>query len=143
MGMERDSTWVLHGPYLDKTLMRNYMWYNLSGQIMEWAPDVRFCEVFINQEYQGVYVMTEQISVGEGRIEVSKYDGKAGVSSYIVCADRESINDVQYLDNFTSYAKRINGRLEIKYPGTSKLTPELTEYIGRDFYGALWLSEVY
>lgn len=133
MGMERDSTWVLHGPYLDKTLMRNYMWYNLSGQIMEWAPDVRFCEVFINQEYQGVYVMTEQISVGEGRIEVSKYDGKAGVSSYIVCADRESINDVQYLDNFTSYAKRINGRLEIKYPGTSKLTPELTEYIGRDF----------
>ena len=41
MGMEQDSTWVLHGPFLDKTLMRNYMWYNLSGQIMEWAPDVR------------------------------------------------------------------------------------------------------
>ena len=35
MGMEKDSTWVLHGPYLDKTLMRNYMWYNLAGQIME------------------------------------------------------------------------------------------------------------
>ena len=44
--------------------------------------------------------MTEQISVGEGRIEVTKYDGKAGVSSYIVCADRESVNDVQYLQKF-------------------------------------------
>ena len=72
MGMEKDNTWVLHGPFLDKTLIRNYMWYNLSGRIMDWAPDVRFCEVFLNQEYQGVYVMTEQMRVGEGRIEVRK-----------------------------------------------------------------------
>lgn len=133
MGMEKDSTWVLHGPYLDKTLMRNYMWYNLAGQIMEWAPDVRYCEVFLDHEYQGLYVMAEQISMGEGRIEMTKYDGKSNISSYIVCADRESVNDVQYLDNFTSYALRINGKLEVKYPGTSRITPELTEYISRDF----------
>lgn len=133
MGMEKDSTWVLHGPYLDKTLMRNYMWYNLAGQIMEWAPDVRYCEVFVNHEYQGLYVMTEQISMGEGRIEMRKYDGKTNISSYIVCADRESVNDVSYLDNFTGYARRISGRLEVKYPGASRITPELTEYISRDF----------
>ena len=133
MGMEKDSTCVLHGPYLDKTLMRNYMWYNLAGQIMEWAPDVRYCEVFLDHEYQGLYVMAEQISMGEGRIEMTKYDGKSNISSYIVCADRESVNDVQYLDNFTSYALRINGKLEVKYPGASRITPELTEYISRDF----------
>ncbi|WP_320919211.1 CotH kinase family protein [Eisenbergiella porci] len=133
MGMEKDSTWVLHGLYLDKTLMRNYMWYNLAGQIMEWAPDVRYCEVFLDHEYQGLYVMAEQISMGEGRIEMTKYDGKSNISSYIVCADRESVNDVQYLDNFTSYALRINGKLEVKYPGASRITPELTEYISRDF----------
>lgn len=133
MAMEKDSTWVLHGPYLDKTLMRNYMWYNLAGQIMEWAPDVRYCEVFLDHEYQGLYVMAEQISMGEGRIEMTKYDGKSNISSYIVCADRESVNDVQYLDNFTSYALRINGKLEVKYPGASRITPELTEYISRDF----------
>lgn len=133
MGMEKDSTWVLHAPYLDKTLMRNYMWYNLAGQIMEWAPDVRYCEVFLNHEYQGLYVMVEQISMGEGRIEMTKYDGKSNISSYIVCADRESVNDVQYLDNFTSYAMRISGKLEVKYPGASRITPELTEFISRDF----------
>lgn len=133
MGMEKSSTWILHGPYLDKTLMRNYMWYNLAGQIMEWAPDVRFCEVFLNHVYQGVYVMTEQISVGEGRIEISKYDGKSDFTSYIVCEDRESVNDVQYLDNFTSYTKKLNSKLEVKYPGASKITPEITEYISKDF----------
>lgn len=133
MGMEKDSTWVLHAPYLDKTLMRNYMWYNMAGQIMEWAPDVRYCEVFLNHEYQGLYVMVEQISMGEGRIEMTKYDGKSNISSYIICADRESVNDVQYLDNFTSYAMRISGKLEVKYPGASRITPELTEFISRDF----------
>ena len=133
MGMEKDSTWVLHGPYLDKTLMRNYMWYNLSGQIMEWAPDVRFCEVFLNDEYQGVYVMAEQISVGEGRVEVTEYDEKSNASSYIVCVDRESVNDVDYLDNFTEYARRMTSKVEVKYPGAGKLTPEITDYISRDF----------
>ena len=64
---------------------------------------------------------------------MTKYDGKSNISSYIVCADRESVNDVQYLDNFTSYALRINGKLEVKYPGASRITPELTEYISRDF----------
>lgn len=133
MGMEKDSTWVLNGPFLDKTLMRNYMWYNLAGEMMEWAPDVRFCEVFLNGEYQGVYVMMEQISVGEGRIEVSKYDGKAGVSSYIICVDRQSVNDGNYLDNFTFYTRRLQSRVEVKYPGSKKLNSDITNYISRDF----------
>lgn len=133
MEMEKDSTWVLHGPFLDKTLMRNYMWYNLSGQIMEWAPDVRFCEVFLNGDYQGVYVMTEQISLGEGRVEMTEYDGRSSISSYIVCVDRESINDVDYLDNFTEYTRRMRSKVEVKYPGARKLTPEITDYISRDF----------
>lgn len=133
MGMDESDTWVLHGPFLDKSLLRNYMWYNLSGQILEWSPDVRYCEVFLNDEYQGIYVMTEQISVGKGRVEISKYDGRSNVSSYIVCVDRESVNDVSYLDNFTEYAKRIKGKVEVKYPGEKNLTPEITDYISRDF----------
>lgn len=133
MGMEAESTWVLHGPYLDKTLMRNYMWYNLSGQIMEWAPDVRYCEVFINGTYQGVYVMTEHIDVGEGRIEVTEYKKNTAVSSYLICVDRENANEVDYLDNFTKYTRRMANSIEVKYPGSTKITPELMEYISRDF----------
>lgn len=132
MGMEAHSTWVLHGPYLDKTLMRNYMWYNKAGQIMEWAPDVRFCEVFLNGAYQGVYVMTEQISVGEGRIDITEYKTNTGISSYILCVDRVSVNDTEMIDNFTHYTKKMGTRVEIKYPGESKITPELERYINRD-----------
>ena len=64
-GMTKDSDWVLHGPYLDKTLIRNYLSYNLAGEIMEYSPNVRFCEVFLNGEYQGVYVLTEKIGYND------------------------------------------------------------------------------
>lgn len=133
MGMEAESTWVLHGPFLDKTLMRNYMWYNLSGIIMEWAPDARYCEVFLNGEYQGVYVMTEHIDAAEGRIEVTEYKRNTPVSSYIICVDRENVNEVDYLHNFTKYTRRLENSMEVKYPGSSKLTPEVMDYISRDF----------
>ena len=133
MGMEPESTWVLHGPYLDKTMMRNYMWYNLSGQIMEWAPDVRFCELFLNGSYQGIYVMTEHIDVAEGRLDLTRYDNRARICSYIVCADRENPFHSTYLDNFSWYTLKSESRLEVKYPGKNKITPELAEYISRDF----------
>ena len=58
MGMSSHYEWALHGPYLDKSLMRNYLWYNIAGEMMDYAPNVRFCEVILNGEYQGLYVMS-------------------------------------------------------------------------------------
>ncbi len=66
MGMDAHYEWALHGPYLDKSLIRNYMWYNIAGEIMDYAPNVRFCEVILNGEYQGLYVMVETITNGDG-----------------------------------------------------------------------------
>ena len=33
MGMEAAHDWALHGPFLDKTLMRNYIAMNFSGEM--------------------------------------------------------------------------------------------------------------
>ena len=38
LGMAESADWVLHGPFLDKTLMRNYMAMNLYGKISGYAP---------------------------------------------------------------------------------------------------------
>ena len=57
-GMVADSEWALQGPFMDKTLIRNYLCYNLAGEIMEYAPNVRFCEAFLNGEYIWVYLIT-------------------------------------------------------------------------------------
>ena len=50
-GMTADHSWAIHGPFMDRTLLRNYLCCHLAGEIMEFSPDVRFCELFVNEEY--------------------------------------------------------------------------------------------
>ena len=138
MGMDAHYEWALHGPFLDKTMLRNYMWYNIAGEMMDWAPNVRFCEVVLNGEYQGLYVMTETITNGEDcRVNVSEPVDNTTATGYVLRLDRFSNNPLKTLDNFTYYTYRISRRngliMDIEYPRSGALTPELAEAIEQDF----------
>lgn len=135
LGMDSFDEWALHGPYLDKTLIRNYMWYNIAGEMMEYAPNVRFCEVFLNGNYQGLYVLTETISSGDKgrRLGLTKPDEKRRETPYVLRIDRGSSNLFKNIDTFTRYTLRNLRKLNIEYPGTRYLTEERREYILQDF----------
>ena len=134
MGMAAHHEWALHGPYMDKSLIRNYMWYNISGEIMDYAPNVRFCEVIINGEYLGLYVMTETITNGNDcRLDMSESaDGQDSVS-YCIRQDRGSSNPIKNIDTFSTYAYRNHHVMDIVYPGADNLTPERINFISNDF----------
>lgn len=135
MGMDAHHEWVLHGPFLDKTLIRNYMWYNIAGEIMDYAPNVRFCEVILNGEYRGLYVMTENITAGKdgARLNLSVSKKNHAFSGYLLRLDRGSTDPLQNLESFTAYTRRTALTLEVIYPGAANLTPELQRSINRDF----------
>lgn len=134
MGMDSHYEWALHGPYLDKTLIRNYMWYNIAGELMSYAPNVRFCEVIVNGEYQGIYVMTETITNGEDcRIDVSEPIKGTTKSGYLLRLDRGSTNLLKNIETFTNYSYRNRQKFDIQYPRSGDLTPELVEGISQDF----------
>lgn len=139
LGLSSDHDYVLHGPYLDKTLMRNYLGYNITGEVMEYSPNVRFCEVFINHEYQGLYLLVETIKVSKDRVNISKYEKNSNVSSYLLEVTHQyDTNDPFYfLNNFSKYTNRMksSSSYDIKYPTSSKLTKELKEYIEKDISG--------
>ena len=134
MGMGEHNEWVLHGPFLDKTLIRNYMWYNIGAEIMGYAPNTRFCELFINNEYKGLYVMMDSIAMGEERINITEADDDDIVSSYIVRLDRGSSNSNRNIYNFTKYVKRIGETLslDIIYPKINENNLQLNDYIEED-----------
>lgn len=137
LGMDAFDEWALYGPYLDKTLIRNYMWYNIAGEIMDYAPNVRFCEVILNGEYQGLYVMTETINSGAGaRMRLTEPSSDWVRSGYILRLDRGSGNDVRNIDTFSQYALRNLQDMDIVYPGTKWLTPERKAWIQQDFSDA-------
>lgn len=138
-GMTEDSEWALHGPFLDKTLIRNYFCYNLAGEIMDYAPNVRFCEIFVNGEYMGVYLIVEKVEYSEeGRIAIEKTNPRVDTTSYIVQIDRDSHNDRVSIETFASYSYitanmggERRGYYQIEYP-SSTLTEGQRQYIESD-----------
>lgn len=139
-GMTADDSWALHGPFLDKSLIRNYLCYNLAGEIMEYAPNVRFCEMFLNGEYMGLYLLTEKAGYSKnGRINFTETDPNLTVTSYILQVDRGAADSRYDVETFgsNSYLTRTKlhagqGHIEIVYPGKS-LTQNQHDYIVSDF----------
>lgn len=134
LGMNKHNEWVLNGPYLDKTLMRNYMAYNIAGIIMGYAPNVRFCELYVNGGYQGLYILCESISRGENRVNISKYDSRIPDFGYIVCLDKneESIKNISTFSEY-AYITESGSALKIVYPSKSMIDDNVKEYIKSDF----------
>ena len=134
LNMKEENKWILNGPYLDKTLIRNYLAYNISGKIMDHVPEVRFCEVFLNGKYQGVYILVESISRTLTEVTRYKPNWANGMSSYIIRLDRYDEQNIM-LDNLSKYSGKIikDNAINIIYPSEKDLTDSLLDYITNDF----------
>lgn len=131
MGMGEGSDWVLNGPFLDRTLLRNHLIYSISRQILDWAPETRLCEVYLDGEYQGVYVMIESIKNDPARLDLTDYGLLSGRTAYILKRDRDNteeclIQSYGLINGYTSY------QMSIIYPKAENLTEDQQKYICDD-----------
>ena len=130
-GMGANSEWVLNGPYLDKTLIRNKLVYDLARELNGWAPDSRFVELFVDGEYQGVYLAVEPVTNGESRLRLSEFGLLSGETAYIVSRDR-SDTESEELKTWGKTAGYTNNSLYIGYPSKNKVTEKQKAYIQKD-----------
>ncbi len=72
LGFPEEEDWVLHGPYSDKSLIRNVMLYELSRRMGRWAPRTKLLELILDGEYQGVYAAMERIKRDSLRVDIAK-----------------------------------------------------------------------
>ena len=73
LGMPSSRDWVLLANYSDKTMLRNALAMQLGTAIgMPWAPRSAFVEVYINDRYEGVYQLIENIKIAAGRVEIDE-----------------------------------------------------------------------
>ncbi|MCQ2448770.1 MAG: CotH kinase family protein [Clostridia bacterium] len=136
LGMDPHYKWAFHGPYLDKTLIRNYMWYNIGAEMMGYAPNCRFFELFINGEDLGLYLATEKITNGQidgSRIDIKKNAKQNTFTGYLLKYDNQDEVPVKNLDNFSTYARFPGNYLSVVYPNGKHMTPELANSISLDF----------
>lgn len=133
LDMGADNEWVLNGPFLDKTMIRNYLSMNIAGEIMPYTPDVRFCELFIDGQYQGVYLLMESIKHDDDRVALTDSDPKAAATSYIVRRDWEDVaNQTNIYDLLNSIYLTRGAPIDVVYPSSTHITEEQLAWIERD-----------
>ena len=71
-GLPPADDWVFHGPYVDKSMMRNALAHWLFRQAGHYSPRTKHFDLYINGVYRGVYVLIEKIKRGKYRVNVSK-----------------------------------------------------------------------
>ncbi|MDX9692320.1 MAG: CotH kinase family protein, partial [Acholeplasmataceae bacterium] len=76
-GMPAARNYVLLAEFSDKSLMRNVITHKLSTLLsgIEYNVQTRYVDVYINDDYQGLYVLTEQIENHENKINIESIPG--------------------------------------------------------------------
>ena len=149
LGMPPEEDWVLHGPYSDKTLIRNAFSYQLAEGLPGYAPRARFVELRLGGEYWGLYLLTERLKRDKRRIDVKKLEpadsaGVALTGGYILKTDNVTGDATAFVNGFNTRYLGLPGRqgtaVRFHYPRPRDITPAQRAYIERwmlDFEAAL------
>ncbi|MFO7445727.1 MAG: CotH kinase family protein [Ignavibacteriaceae bacterium] len=94
LGFPEESDWILYAPYSDKSLIRNVLLYRLANDIGHYATRSKFCELILNNQYMGIYVLFEKIKRDKNRVNISKIEEKDSTGDdltggYIIKIDKD------------------------------------------------------
>lgn len=136
LGLPEEEDWILYGPFSDKTLMRNVLIFELSNQIGMYASRTKYCELVLNGEYQGVYILMEKIKRDKNRVDIAKLtpDEISGTDisgGYMLRLDKYSDSDQNLFPSTLADANTLM-LYQVIYPKDEDLQPEQFQYI-KDF----------
>lgn len=72
LGMPKENDWVLNSLAFDPSLIRDFLSYEMFGKLGNYSPRGVYCEVIVNNDYKGLYIMMEKLKVDENRINITK-----------------------------------------------------------------------
>ncbi len=131
LGFPEEEDWILHAPYSDKSLMRNVLTYRLARSMGRYASRTRYCEVVLDGQYQGVYVLMEKIKRDKNQVDVNnlKEDETSGddlTGGYVVQIDRREDG---WASSFAGAHSRFHPYYQFNEPGVDDIVPEQQAYI--------------
>jgi len=81
LGMPKNRNWALLADYFDRSLIRNKLTLSLGSSSvfsdgLKWTPSGQHLEVWLNGDYVGVYLLTEDIRIDPARLNIRKMSSK-------------------------------------------------------------------
>lgn len=106
LGFPPEEDFILYGPFIDKTLVRNVFAYELSNLMGQYASRTKFVEVQINATYLGIYVLMEKIKRDKNRVNINNLkpdenDGDDVTGGYIIKFDKTTGDGVGYTESIS------------------------------------------
>ncbi|MBI9009019.1 MAG: CotH kinase family protein [Tenericutes bacterium] len=87
-----EDDWVILANFADQTLIRNYLANSLSESMnMAFTPSSAFVDVFINDEYLGNYMLTDQIEVTNDRVDIEEKSANLD-TGYLIEFDKRMLD---------------------------------------------------
>ncbi|MBN3491160.1 CotH kinase family protein [Acholeplasma equirhinis] len=127
LGMAAARDYVLLSEFGDKSLLRNYMGHMMSSYLnIEHALETRFVHLYLNNQYLGMYLLTEQVEFDDNRLNVDTSEGKNGFLLEMDVYERLDQGDEVNID----YIELKNRPFAIKEPNM------------RDFEGSVATTKV-
>jgi len=137
LGLPKKDDWVLFAPYDDKSLMRDVLAYKLGRDLGRYASRSVYCEMVLNGEYMGVFVLLEKIKRDKNRVNIDKLDitensGDNLTGGYIIKLDKiEGSGGAGWNSSFAP-PNRSGGQniyFQYEYPKPEDITTAQKNYI--------------
>ncbi len=137
LGMPLESDWILNANYSDKSLLNNFLAYDLYNKMGMYAPRGKFVELVIDGKYKGVYTLMEKIKRDANRVNIAKLatidtTGSQLTGGYIIKIDKSTGSGG---GGFTSAFAPPNASgaqsvfFQYDYPSDVKIQPAQKTYI--------------
>jgi len=134
LGLPEENDWILTANYNDKAFLRNFLAFEIFRNMGHYAPGTVYCEVVINDEYQGIYLLGEKIKQDKNRVNIAKLnpDENSGdnlTGGYIFVNDYYTKND-SWLSKYSPLNKP-GGDVHFVYfdPEPGELTAQQKAYL--------------
>jgi hypothetical protein len=93
LGLPKENDWILNALAYDTTFVRDYISYKLSNSLNQYASRAEYCELILNGEYRGIYMLLEKLKADDNRINIKKIKDDDNelpdlTGGYIVKADK-------------------------------------------------------
>jgi len=136
LDMPKENDWILNGLAYDDSYIRDYISYKLSNLTGNYASRGRYCEVVLNGDFQGIYVLQEKLKADDSRIDINKIKETQLTlpkltGGYITKTDKIEGSDTAAwsMDNYLGY----QSNFVHEHPKPTTVQPEQNEYIKGQF----------
>lgn len=140
LDINRTKKYAIIPSYYDSSLMRNFVTYKIFRDLVGigYTPNCEFVDVYLNGEYNGIYILVERIDFEKNKIDIDEADEEDLTGGYLIeknIAGKFSLSDDIWF-NCPYWANTVQDYFELHAPEPEgelrdAMLAYLTEYMVR------------